>query len=496
MESHRFQATYNAVHRVAFSPDGKLVAGGEGPEETTRQDRPTSGDVGQHSIIHVWETDSGLERCTLPCRDEVLGLAFSPDGEHLWSGSRDGVVTLWDAISGRTIRSFDVGGNGVNSVAFVPSAARCATAGPHRNLKIWDLNTGQEIRSFGSLKEEPLCVALSEKGSELVAGMHNTIMRLWDLTSGHELSSFFTWHDGGLSSVAFSSDGAAALSTAHDQIKSWDLRRTAFFYRLGAAAEQAQVILQNKPHDNVSLRVLAEWYAFRGIWNWSAQLYDEAIAQGALVSSIQLARCYWQAGQIEKAYAAIQEGAQRGEADDYYLRLCLRAITNQLSHSKHLTRDHRPENDSKSGTEATPETKLHSARVIQPGPQNGKDIWTTSAFSFGPGGNRPPKRSLLNPRLGIDSHEPGGGILGGGSNDTDLKVGGWGDWYYSLMQFDLAEQPTNAASAVLYLYCFNLSGGGTPIYLDRITEPWDWRTKGTGRDHDRLWWADKPATSP
>ena len=48
---------------------------------------------------------------------------------------------------------------------------------------------------------------------------------------------------------------------------------------------------------------------------------------------------------------------------------------------------------------------------------------------------------------------------------------------------------------MLYIYCNNLSGGGTPLYFDRITSQWDWKTSGTGCDHDRLWWADKPATS-
>ena len=27
------------------------------------------------------------------------------------------------------------------------------------------------------------------------------------------------------------------------------------------------------------------------------------------------------------------------------------------------------------------------------------------------------------------------------------------------------------------------------LMLDRIDGFWDWRTQGTGRDHDRLWWA-------
>jgi hypothetical protein len=32
--------------------------------------------------------------------------------------------------------------------------------------------------------------------------------------------------------------------------------------------------------------------------------------------------------------------------------------------------------------------------------------------------------------------------------------------------------------------------------LDRITQPWDWRTMGTGADHERLWWANKPSAIP
>jgi hypothetical protein len=46
------------------------------------------------------------------------------------------------------------------------------------------------------------------------------------------------------------------------------------------------------------------------------------------------------------------------------------------------------------------------------------DIWTTSVFSYDP-----------------DTHFDG---IGGGLNDDRLIVGGWGDWYYSLLQFDLS----------------------------------------------------------
>ena len=79
-------------------------------------------------------------------------------------------------------------------------------------------------------------------------------------------------------------------------------------------------------------------------------------------------------------------------------------------------------------------------------------------------------------------------------NNELLRVGGWGDLYYALLEFDLTGLPSNPSSAVLYLYCGSQSGGGTPMYLDRVTQAWDWRTSGTGRDRLRLWWADRPQT--
>jgi GH25 family lysozyme M1 (1,4-beta-N-acetylmuramidase) len=104
-----------------------------------------------------------------------------------------------------------------------------------------------------------------------------------------------------------------------------------------------------------------------------------------------------------------------------------------------------------------------------------QDIWTTSVYSYAPGGAGP----------------------GGGLADDVLKVGGWGDLYYSLLQFDLTGLPKAATNVKLRLY--NLSAnGGTPtaLYLYRITQYWNWITQGTGRDHDRLWWADQPTAIP
>ena len=93
-----------------------------------------------------------------------------------------------------------------------------------------------------------------------------------------------------------------------------------------------------------------------------------------------------------------------------------------------------------------------STVTLQPGPVDGQDIWVCSDY------------------------------YGGGQNDADLRVGGWGDSYYALLKFDLAGLPANASSAVLYLYNWS-NNGGTPtaMNLEQITSSWDTSTKWTAK---------------
>jgi VCBS repeat-containing protein len=125
----------------------------------------------------------------------------------------------------------------------------------------------------------------------------------------------------------------------------------------------------------------------------------------------------------------------------------------------------------KSTSAATVTIAINTPSTVQTVIPLDQDIWTTSTFSYAPGGGG-----------------PGGGL----ANDV-LQVGGWGDLYYSLLEFNLSGLPAQATNVELRLFDTSDSGG-TPTSLDlyRITEPWNWQTQGTGSDRLRLWWADQP----
>lgn len=122
-------------------------------------------------------------------------------------------------------------------------------------------------------------------------------------------------------------------------------------------------------------------------------------------------------------------------------------------------------------TRVRPPQGSRPERIVQL--SGARDIWTTSVYSFAPGGGGP----------------------GGGLENEELIVGGWGDSYHALIQFDINGLPADIEHVSLQLYCFKSHGGGTtPMAVDRVAESWDWNSSGSGKDRERLWWADRPKT--
>lgn len=71
----------------------------------------------------------------------------------------------------------------------------------------------------------------------------------------------------------------------------------------------------------------------------------------------------------------------------------------------------------------------------------------------------------------IYSYAPGGGGPGGGLIDEVLKVGGWGDWYFSLIKFALsAKSRVRFAGVLLFVQADEQET--VPLFIDRIIEPW------------------------
>ncbi len=152
----------------------------------------------------------------------VDGLAFSPDGQLLASGSADNTVKLWDTALKREVRTLAGHGGGIKAVTFRSDGQWLASGAIDGNVKFWEVATGREVRNLsgsGSVSS----VAFSPKGQWFAAGNMENVVTLWNSTTESEPRKL-RGHNGPITAIVFSPDGRWLASGSADKtIRIWDV---------------------------------------------------------------------------------------------------------------------------------------------------------------------------------------------------------------------------------------------------------------------------------
>ncbi|MGH3971585.1 MAG: WD40 repeat domain-containing protein, partial [Mycobacterium sp.] len=213
--------------------------------QTLAAQRLRSDPAASIGAFYTATTALNTTRVIIPTPAPMSGVAFSPDGHTLASGSTD-TIRLWnltDPAHPRPLGQPLTGHTGaVTSVAFSPDGHTLASASFDDTVRLWNLTDpahptplGQPLTGHTDMVNS---VAFSPDGHTLASGSTDLTIRLWNLTDpAHPtpLGQPLTGHTGAVETVAFSPDGHTLASGSDDHIvRLWNVSDPAHPGPLGA----------------------------------------------------------------------------------------------------------------------------------------------------------------------------------------------------------------------------------------------------------------------
>ena len=193
---------------VAFSPDGKTLAGGGAGLPAT-----------------LWDSTSGRKLAEFAGKSGRGGcLVFAAGGESLILKCEDGRIRSWHFVKKpEPIAQLAGHKKEVWALVYTPDGTTLISAADDHSIKVWDTHDGSlrsTLKGHGALVAS---LAISLDGTLLASAGFESTVRLWDLPSAQP-RAVLRGHTGPVRAVAFSPDGRLVASAGSDRtVRIWDV---------------------------------------------------------------------------------------------------------------------------------------------------------------------------------------------------------------------------------------------------------------------------------
>lgn len=207
-EGETFRATYCGVASgLAFSPDGATLISGSDTE------------------VVAWDVATGESLRILVGVGMTYHLAFSPDGTRLVSGGQDGIITVWDTETNEPLCRLSGHTDDIFDMAFSPDGAVFASGADDDQVILWDTKTWEPLHTLQVHTHYMESIAFSPDGVKFASSSYDYTSQeytviVWEMETGERLWALKDSTGG--DSLSWSPDGETLAGTGDDTVTVWD----------------------------------------------------------------------------------------------------------------------------------------------------------------------------------------------------------------------------------------------------------------------------------
>jgi WD40 repeat protein len=176
--------------------------------------------------LQLWDAATGRTiRSLFTHEHSVMTASFSSDGKSILTGSMDYTAGLWDTASGRERRRFVGHKEWVTAAALSRDGRRLLTGSHDRTARLWDAETGEELKKFEGFGHYVKAVAFSRSGELCAAGSLDKTVRIYRTATGEPLGEPLRVSSG-ISALMFLPEGDLLVTAeeTNSTARLWDVR--------------------------------------------------------------------------------------------------------------------------------------------------------------------------------------------------------------------------------------------------------------------------------
>ncbi|MFA5924524.1 MAG: TIR domain-containing protein [Methylococcaceae bacterium] len=182
---------FGLAPRVDFSSDGRLLSSFEV--------------IGEE--VKIWDVPFGEILTELPVSHQVNQSCFSTTYGQMFTAGEDGLIRLWDFMSGKLLRQYNAHRSPITAMAVAADVPFFVSGDEAGRVIIWDTDTGKIKRKLPKQSAAILHTVISDTGDLLVMATSAAELIVWEIDSKQPRWKKAVIDIGSIETIALSHDG-------------------------------------------------------------------------------------------------------------------------------------------------------------------------------------------------------------------------------------------------------------------------------------------------